>query len=188
MRKSVVMCGSVFLFVALFLSSAFALEITADTVTKDGKKTSMGRIFVKDNKVRVENKNTPIYSIVRGDKGLYWQINGAENTYIEAKLTPELKPFCEEKMPGEVSRKQVGAETVDGHPAKKYEVTIKKGGKTETYYQWFATDLKFPVKVANTAGTWSIEYKNVKKGASDSLFELPKGADLDRTAVPDVLH
>jgi hypothetical protein len=33
-----------------------------------------------------------------------------------------------------------------------------------------------------------VEYKNVKKGAQDSFFELPKGAELDRTAVPDVLH
>jgi hypothetical protein len=188
MGKCVVMCGFALFFVFAVLSGAYAVELTADMMTKDGKKTYKGRICVKDSKVRVERGSTPIYAIVRGDKGVLWQVNGAENTYLEAKLTPELKPFFEEKLPGEMTRKPAGEETVDSHPAKKFEVAVRKGGKTETYYLWFATDIKFPVKVANANGNWSVEYKNIKKGAQDSLFELPKGADLDRTAVPDVLH
>jgi len=188
MGKSVVMCGFALFFFLGVVAGAYGLELTADMATKEGKKTVQGKIYVKDAKVRIEKRSTPIYAIVRGDKGVLWQINGAENTYLEAKLTPEMKPFYEEKLPGEVSRKQVGSETVDGHPAKKFEVAVKKGSKTETYNLWFATDIKFPVRVANANGSWSVEYKNVKKGAQDSLFELPKGADLDRTAVPDVLH
>jgi hypothetical protein len=188
MGKFVTMCGFALLFTFTVLTAAYGLEVTADTVTKEGKKTTQGKIYVKDTKVRVEKRSTPIYAIVRGDKGVLWQINGAENTYIEAKLTPDLKPIYEEKLPGEVSRKQVGTETVDTHPTKKYEVSAKRAGKTETYYLWFATDIGFPVKVANANGNWTVEYKNVKKGAADALFELPKGVEIDRTAVPDVLH
>ena len=187
MGKSLVMCGFALFFFLGLAAGAFGVELTADTVTKEGKKTIQGKIYVKDAKVRVEKRSTPIYAIVRGDKGVLWQVNGAENTYLEAKLTPDMKPFFEEKLPGEVSRKQVGTETVDGHPAKKFEVSVKRGGKTETYYQSFATDITFPVKVANANGNWSVEYKNVKKGAPDTMFELPKGAELDKSAVPDVL-
>jgi hypothetical protein len=83
---------------------------------------------------------------------------------------------------------QLQGETIDGHPAKKFEVTAREGNKTETYYQWVATDLKIPVKPAKTDGSWGMEPKNVKKGASDNAFDLPSGVDKDKTLVPDALH
>jgi hypothetical protein len=95
------------------LSYAFAIDITADMTTKEGKITRIGKLYLKDNKCRAEKGSTPIYTIVRGDKSLLWQVNGAENTYIEAKLTPALKPWTEEKIFGEVSRKEIGAETIN---------------------------------------------------------------------------
>jgi hypothetical protein len=180
---------SALIFVAFaFVSTALAADLTADTVTKTGKKTSPGKISVKGDKYRLEPAYTPIFYIGRGDKGIFWEINGAEKTYAEGKLTPATKPKIDEKLWGEISRKQVGTETIDGHPAKKSEVSVKEGNKTETYYQWWATDINFPVKLANTNGNWSVEYKNIKKGAADSLFELPPGVSQDKSYVPDVLH
>ena len=187
MKRYLTVSGCVLLFVVAMISCTFAIDITADMVTKEGKITRNGKLYVKDNKCRSEKGSTPIYVIIRGDKGLLWQINGAENTYLEAKLTPAMKPWTEEKVFGEVSRKEVGAATIDGHPTKKYEITVKREGKNETYHQWFATDIRFPVKIANLNGKWSVEYKNIKKGAPDSVFNLPAGATLDTMAVPDVL-
>jgi hypothetical protein len=43
------------------------------------------------------------------------------------------------------------------------------------------------VKIANVNGKWSVEYKNIKNGASDNVFNLPPGATLDTMSVPDVL-
>lgn len=180
--------GLVLFFFGATVLTAWAVELTADTVTKAGKKTAKGKVYVKESKVRVDRQGTPYYSVVRGDKNLLWQINAYEKTYMEAKLTPVMKPYIEEKIAGEVSRKQLGTETVDGHPCKKYEVAVKQGAKTETYHQWWATDVNFPAKLATANGSWSIEYKNIKKGAvADNLFDLPQGCDMDRTAVPDVL-
>ena len=187
MKKYLMVSGCALVCVVAMLSCAFALDITADMVTKEGKITRNGKMYVKDNKCRAEKGSTPIYSIVRGDKGLLWQVNGAENTYVEAKLTPALKPWIEEKIFGEVSRKEIGAETVDGHPTKKYEIAVKQGNKSDTYYQWFATDIRFPVKIANVNGKWSVGYKNIKNGAPDNVFNLPPGATLDTMSVPDVL-
>ena len=71
---------------------------------------------------------------------------------------------------------------------KKYQVSVKQGNSTNTYHQWVATDIRFPVKVANMNGKWSVEYKNIKKGApADSVFNLPQGAALDTMSAPDVL-
>jgi hypothetical protein len=187
MKRYYMASGFALLFVITTISCAFAIDITADMITKEGKITRNGKVYVKDNKCRAEKGSTPIYTIIRGDKGLLWQVNGAENTYVEAKLTPALKPWTEEKIFGEVGRKEIGAETIDGHPTKKYEVTVKQGGKNDTYLQWFATDIGFPVKIANTNGKWSVEYRNIKKGSPDSVFNLPAGAVLDTMTVPDVL-
>jgi len=187
MKKYLMVFGCALLFVVAMLSRASAIDITADMITKEGKITRNGKLYLKDNKCRAEKGSTPIYTIVRGDKGLLWQVNGAENTYIEAKLTPALKPWIEEKIFSEASRKEIGAETIDGHPTKKYEVIVKQGNKSDTYFQWFATDIRFPVKIANANGKWSVEYKNIKKGAPDNVFNLPAGATLDTMSVPDVL-
>ncbi len=187
MNRSLVNIGGIFFFLFVTLSSSFAVELTADMVTKEGKITRNGKIYVKDSKCRVEKGSTPLYSIVRGDRGLFWQVNNAEKTYIEAKLTPDAKPAIEEKIFGETGRKLVGTETVNGYAAKKYEVTAKRGGKTETIQQWYSTEYNFPVRVVGS--NWSVEYKNFKKGAlSDGLFELSPGLIKDNSEVPDVLH
>ena len=187
MKRYLMVSGCALLCIVAMLSYAFALDMTADMITKEGKITSNGKLYVKDNKYRADKGGTPIYTIIRGDKGLLWQVNGAENTYIEAKLTPVLKLWTEEKIFGETSRKEIGAETIGGHPTKKYEVTVKQGNKNNTYHQWFATDIRFPMKIANVNGKWSIEYKNIKNGASDNVFNLPAGVIIDTMAVPDVL-
>lgn len=188
MRRSFLVSACSLLFVVTLFSWAFAIDITADMISKEGKVTRNGKIYVKDNKFRIEKGSTPIYTIIRGDKGLVWQMNGAENTYVEAKLTPAFKPWTEEKIPGETVRKDMGTENIGGRQAKKYEVTVKQGSKTETYHQWFASDIRFPLKIANVNGKWSIEYKNIKNGAPpDAIFNLPAGATLDTMTVPDVL-
>jgi hypothetical protein len=187
MNKSSVVCCGAFFFLFVMLSSCFAVELTADMVTKEGKITRNGKIYVKESKCRVEKGSTPLYTIVRGDKGLFWQINNAERTYIKATLTSDMKPAIDEKLSGETGRKAVGTETVNGYAAKKYEVTIKKGSKSETIQQWFSSEYNFPVRVIGS--NWSVEYKNIKKGpVSDSLFELAPGLVEDNSEVPDVLH
>ncbi len=188
MKRCLVVSGIIFLFTIGMFAYASAMDLTADMITKEGKITSKGKIYVNGNKIRAENGNTPIYNIVRGDKGIFWQINAAENTYVQGKVTPSLNLWTTEKIPGEVSRKELGSEKIDGYAVKKYQVSVKQGNSTNTYYQWVATDIRFPVKVANMNGKWSVEYKNIKKGApADSVFNLPQGAALDTMSAPDVL-
>lgn len=187
MKRGFIVFFGAALFLFTIMAGAYAIELTADMVSREGKITRNGKIYVKNTKVRVEKGSTPLYTIVRGDKGLLWQINNAEKTYIEAKLTPEMKPMIEDKFAGETGRKQVGTETVNGYSAKKYEVTIPKGKKTEAITHWYSTEYGFTVKVAGS--DWSTEYKNIKKGGvADSVFELAQGLVKDNTEVPDVLH
>ncbi|MEN6616348.1 MAG: DUF4412 domain-containing protein [Syntrophorhabdus sp.] len=188
MKRCAMVLASALFFLLTVVAGAYAVEITADMVSKEGKVTRNGKIYVKGNKYRVEKGSSPLFTIVRGDKGKFWQINNAEKTYIEATLTPDMKPNVDEKLAGETSRKATGTETVNGYSAKKYQVTVKTPkGKTETIQQWWSTEYSFPVKLVGEK--WSVEYKNIKKGnIPDSMFELPKGLTLDTSEVPDVLH
>jgi hypothetical protein len=91
--------------------------------------------------------------------------------------------MAEAKVKGEVSRKKVGSKNIDGHPATKYEVTAKVDGKVTQTYQWWATDINFPVKMASLDGSWSVEYRNIKIGnQQDSLFEVP--SDYKKMTIP----
>ena len=38
-----------------------------------------------------------------------------------------------------------------------YEVTTKHGERVDAYYQWVATDIQFPMKLAKKDGSWIIE-------------------------------
>lgn len=188
MRRGIIWRAGILFFLGSFLSVALAADFTADTITKSGRKTANGKVWVKGDKWRVEKANTPLYWIGRGDKGVFWEINGVERTYLEGKLTLEAWPKVTEKLAGETSRKQMGQETVDGHPARKFEVAAREGNKTQTYHQWIATDLKIPVKLAKPDGSWSFELKNIRKGAPDNAFDLPAGMERDRTAPPELQH
>jgi hypothetical protein len=95
---------------------------------------------------------------------------------MEMKLDPNQKPKVEEKFTGEISRKLIGSENINGHTSDKYEVTYKEGNEVQKVYQWIAKDINFPIKTAAIDGSWSSEFKNIKMDKQpDNLFEAPSG-------------
>jgi hypothetical protein len=166
-------------FVAITLCLAavtWAAELSADVVTTTQGRTMTSKIIVKGDKSRMEGQGRPGYTIVRKDKEVIWLVNPAQKSYMEMKLNQSRQPGVGEKVQGEISRKLLGSETIDAHPAQKYEVTYTAQGKTTKMYQWMATDIKFPVKMAAADGSWTTEYKNIKMGGqTDDLFEVPGG-------------
>jgi hypothetical protein len=178
------------LFVALFITgcgkskeegapkAGMAQEFSATVVNKAGGHTITSRIYLKAGKFRMENKSAGgTYSIVRQDLNKVWTVMPASKSYLElSQAKDRAAEVPGEKMKGEVSRKAIGSETIDGHPTTKYEVTAKMGDKTITSHQWWATDISFPIKTAAVDGSWSVTYSDVKIGGQpDSLFELPAG-------------
>ncbi len=151
-------------------------EMSVTVVSSSGGHTNKAKLYMKADKVRMESETAAgTYTIVRRDLKKIWMIMPSTKSYMEMAEGKET-PLPEEKVRGEVSRKVVGSETIDGHPCTKYEVTAKMEDKTMTSYQWWATDINFPVKTAAVDGSWSAEYKDIKIGSQpDSLFELPAG-------------
>ena len=166
------------LFVFLLSGTCLAFEFSADTImTYKGQGKTTGKIFYKSDKFRMDMESPQeMTTITRMDKKVIWNIMPAEKMYMELPFNMENKPRVEEKFEGEIERKHIANETIDGHPTKKYLITYKSNDKKHQVYQWLATDIDFPVKTAATDGSWIQEYKNIKIGAQpNSLFELPKG-------------
>ncbi|MCG2813562.1 MAG: DUF4412 domain-containing protein, partial [Thermodesulfovibrionales bacterium] len=103
-----------------------------------------------------------------------WMLMPEQKMYMEQPLKPENVPASTDKMPGEVERKHLGTETVDGKKTEKYRIVYTAGSKRDAIFQWVDTDSGFPIKTAAEDGSWTTEYKNLKVAKQpDILFEIP---------------
>ena len=163
-------------FCILCASVAQALEFTADRVTKMNGRTQKSNIYYRDNMWRIEHHSMgPVnVSIVRKDKNVVWLLLSKMKQFKTMPYSTDQDLRISERLEGEVSREEIGSETREGHPTTLYEVTVKRGVGTEIYYQWLATDIRFPMKLAKKDGSWIVEYQHVKLGpVIDYLFQLP---------------
>jgi outer membrane lipoprotein-sorting protein len=159
--------------------SAAVKEFSAESITKFGGKIHTAKIYFAPDKWRLEStiQGKKSITIIRADKKLAWMLLPDQKMYMETKLGTNQLLGRTEKLPGEIERKKVGFENVNGISCDKYLITYKAEGnaKPAQVYQWVSKD-NIPVKFAAVDGSWSSEYRNIKKGKQpDSLFELPSG-------------
>jgi len=157
-------------------SLVWALEFTADRITKMDGRIGKAVVYYRDDRWRIEHHATgPVnVSIVRKDKQVVWLLLSRMKHFKTMPYSAEQDLMVTETLNGEIAREQIGTETREGHPTILYEVTTKQGEYVESYYQWVATDLHFPMKLAKKDGSWIMEYQHVKmRSVPDSLFNLP---------------
>ncbi len=155
-------------------SQIWAAEFSADVINKVRGKIFYAKIYIKPNKIRLENQGQQNYSVVRSDKNLVWLVFPKDKAYMEMISYESQSPAT--WLKGEIDRKFLGLEIINGLETKKYEVTIKEEEKTIKAWQWISTALNYPIKISAMDGNWSSEYKNLRlESQPDSLFELPPG-------------
>jgi hypothetical protein len=160
--------------VALLASVIYAQEFSANIVANSKEGGMKGSVLVSKDKIRMEMQQA--VSIVRIDKKLVWMLLPEQKMYMEMPAEAQNLSMSVEKVPGEISRRFIGAEPVDGRDTEKYEVTYQNQGKAETIYVWLSKDLHFPLKSAALDNSWTVEYTNVKEGPQpQDMFELPAG-------------
>ncbi|MFA6169660.1 MAG: DUF4412 domain-containing protein [Candidatus Margulisiibacteriota bacterium] len=172
-------CALIFTSVFVLSTIASALEFSADVVTNYKGKTgpAKSKMYMGNNKWRMESEaaGKKSVSIILADKKIVWVLMPESKMYLEQKLTPDKMMGMGEKAPGEVTRKKIGREKVDGIMCDKYEVTYKGPDGESKMYQWLSSD-NWPIKSAAVDGSWSTEFKNLKKGAQPgALFTIPAG-------------
>lgn len=156
--------------------SAFALEFTADQVIKIDGKTRKAYIYYRDAMWRIEHQTMgPVnVSIVRKDKQVVWLLLSRMKHFKTVRYSPEQDLMVKERLDGEISREEIGTEVREGHPTILYLVRTQQGEHIDEYYQWLASDIHFPMKLAKKDGSWIVEYQHVKmRSVSDYLFNLP---------------
>lgn len=162
---------------------ALAIEMSADVVRTAAKKAETSKVFIKNDKIRLEGVGGPMgpgYNLLRQDKKLMWMVQPERKSYIELALDG-LADMSQQavsggKLPGELTRRELSRPTLDGHPTIKYEIIYVVRGQNYMIHQWLATDLGIPIKTAGVDGAWSVEYRDIKVAPQpDELFELPDG-------------
>jgi hypothetical protein len=167
---------------ALWLASegtTSALEFIAVQTTQIDGQTRQASIYYRDEMWRVEHNDMgPVnVTIVRKDKGLVWLLLSRTNQFKTVPFNNKAHaPQVTERLEGEVSREAIGREILHGHPTTVYRITVKTvEGGTAVYYQWLATDIRFPLRLARKDSDWLTEFTNVRlTHLSNSLFRLPR--------------
>ena len=154
-------------------SPAHATEFSADMISHGSGQTIQARIFVKDQKSRMEMPQ--MLMINRSDLGVAWMVMPAQGMYMEHPIDPKISAQTSRDVDGEISREPMGKETVNGTLTEKFKVTYSTAGATQSMVQWIGPQ-NIPVKVEAIDGSWGVEYRNIQtSGVSDELFELPAG-------------
>ncbi len=175
-------------------SGVWALEFSADQITRTNGHSRKVYIYYRDQMWRLEHHDLgPVnVTIVRKDKQVMWLLLSRMKHFKTVPYDPDQAPKVSERLEGEVAREEIGTETLDGHPTTLYQVTVRQQDREHVFYQWLATDIRFPLKLARKDGSWLVEYKNVRlRALSDFLFQLPvnfqplEEYDQNKTGKPD---
>jgi len=147
-----------------------------------------GKIFSSKDKTRMETPEATI--ITRADKNVVWVLMPGEKMYVEYPLQTKNTVAGFHKLPNEVERKFIAAETVNGQKADKYQVTYTVGSKQDTIYQWIVSGKGLPIKTAAVDNSWSYEYNNVEPSTPEpSIFEVPDPyKKFDMPSHEDITH
>lgn len=152
-------------------------EFSADQILFGPGGEQEGKIYFKKDRWRVEltqpQTQKIMVQIFRMDKKVAWMLIPEDKVYMESPLFPDTTPWAE-KIPGEVERKSLGEETIQGHPAEKFQVKVFNGERAQELYLWISKELKVPIKTATLDGQYGTELRNIQMGPQpDELFELP---------------
>jgi len=169
-----ILWGLCIAFIFCSVGTIFAADFSADLVAKTKDGVFQGKFFVSGEKSRMEAPQG--ITITRVDKKLVWMLMPEQKMYMQMPLRPDSAVGQTDKMPGEIERKLIGTETIDGKTADKYRIVANADNQKTVILLWLIKDSDIPVKTAAEDGSWVFEYKNIKTGAQPaSLFELPAG-------------
>ncbi|MDO9565871.1 MAG: DUF4412 domain-containing protein [Candidatus Desulfaltia sp.] len=153
MAISMVLVAAISIF--LFAGIAVAQNFSADMVSTTGEVIVTGKTFVAKEKTRMETPQA--ITITRIDKNVVWILMPAQSMYMEQPLKPENVAATTDKMQGEIGRKLIGKETIDGKTTNKYRIVYTAADKKETIFQWITVDSGLPIKTEAADDRWTIE-------------------------------
>lgn len=180
-RLTAVVAGALWFLASVECS--FAVEFSADYVSRSNGKTTRAQLYVKDDRWRLEHRGGVLtdlgyagVSIVRLDKQVVWLLLSKRRQYLSLPLRPDHLIPLAETMEGETARVLVGEEKLGGHKSRLYDVTVGSGVSAERYYQWVSVEHGVPLRTVSRDRDWSVEYEHVVFSKQpEFFFETPLG-------------
>jgi hypothetical protein len=181
-----VRCAILFVLNLILLAqTCYAADFSADMVSTERGRSTSGKFYVSGDKSRVEMAEGIIIS--RMDKKIVWMLMPQQKMYIEQPLDLRSAAVTQEKVDGEIERKVVGKEKVNGRDTTKYLVTFESQKKRESVFQWIDEAAHIPVKTAAVDQSWSSEFKNIQAASQNKdLFEIPAGYQSMSMGMPNM--
>lgn len=185
-RSSLSALGLLFVVAAVGMSQspcvfaqATLQPFSGDQVMTVGGHVVAGTVKATSYALRVDDAKKRYVTIARSDKKVIWVLLPERHVYLQLpwKESPETVALS---AGGAVKRKALGTDVVGDYHCDKSRTTATVRGKTFSTDEWAARELNgFVVKRQDAAGSWSVEYHNVRAGPqSASLFEIPPGYQL----------
>jgi hypothetical protein len=146
-------------------ASAAPLEFSAEQSVNHHGETHNAQINFKGDRWRMEFAvpvGRAMAAIYRADLNLVWWIHSRERQYLELPFLPEHVLPITEALDGEIGREFIGTESLHGHSCELFEVTVRRGDQQTHYYQWVTTKERFPIKMIQKNGNYSVEYRRLK--------------------------
>jgi hypothetical protein len=157
-------------------------------ITQNGKEHRSGKLFVSDNRIRIENTipNQPeeMVVIIRQDKKLMWTLYPGKKKYIESNMSDEdmrapMSGAGHGGMNMTSKEENLGTETVNGFECKKKRIESSfemMGQKMKTRSTvWQSDQIDFPMRTEDEHGSIQ-ELRNIQSGTQRAeLFEIPDG-------------
>lgn len=180
MKTQIIKIFAAVLMSAIFASSAAAIDFNAEFIEREGDVERKGKIYVTTEKSRFEMEGMEEVEVARADKKVLWLIFPKRRVYIEEEfngIIPGEIDVTVQRDSGDLTREDLGYETVDSYRLKKYLVTVKynQGETQDQYYEWYRSGFPLPVKMESLNGVVSYEYTKIKMALQDpNLFNEPK--------------
>ena len=154
-------------------------EFSADLIQKTAGMTTKGKVYIKDNKMRMEMETPAGKSInlMDTETGSMQMFQPEQKMYFEMKAPKAGVVTTEQTLAQIADKKHVGTDKLNGHECDKYEI-IYHDTSLGKMTQWFSKELNYPVKMIYNGphGESVVEYKNIRQGTIDSsLFKIPPG-------------
>lgn len=164
--------------------SFFDKDFSAGIVSAGaGGKGDPIKIYFSKGKIRIGSPSQDVSIIIREDKGVFLMLMPKEKVFMEQPLTPKNIASLMRgikipigKIPDEIERKHLGAETVDGRKTEKYKITVAANNKVETIFQWIDADSDFPIRTFYEISGQTVDFINLLISKQpDNLFDIPEG-------------
>jgi hypothetical protein len=157
-------------------------EFSGTLVMRVNGKHYQAQVFGKSDRLRLEHKYAvrtelgfSAIEIIRLDLGQRWYILPQQKNLLVVPVSDDT-PSIRTELMGETSRTTVGDETVAGRAARLFDVSVKRNGIAERFYEWVDAELGIVLKLVNRDRDWSFEYERLKISPQPSIyFEEPPG-------------